>query len=270
VPARVAGVAASGAFSIAFSRDRRITVSTRERRTCQRIGFHEIYARMSIVQRPFFAFMVRMGCATAIVTSLTLAGNAQATDITVSGLFPGKALVQINRGALQTLSVGQKTPEGITLVSVDPDSATFDIDGKRVTMGMGTARMGASAPAVESVVLTADVQGHFPADGQVNGRAIRFVVDTGATLVSLPVAEARRLAIDYHMGQKALMGTANGTTVGYVVKLDTVSIGGVTLHGVDAVVMEGNGLGAPLLGMSFLNRMNMKREGDLMTLTRRY
>ncbi len=66
------------------------------------------------------------------------------------------------------------------------------------------------------------------------------------------------------------MGTANGTTSGYLVKLDTVKVGSVTLHGVDAVVMEGRGLGSPLLGMSFLNRMDMKREGDIMTLTRRY
>ena len=214
--------------------------------------------------------MLRTAHLALILASVLLAAAAGATDVTVSGLFPNKALVQINRGSLQTLSVGQKTPDGVMLVSVDRDSATFDIDGKRVTLGMGTARMGASAPAAESAVLTADVQGHFAADGQINGRAIRFVVDTGATLVSLPAAEARRMSLDYQKGQKALMGTANGTTTGYLVKLDTVSIGGVALHGVDAVVMEGNGLGAPLLGMSFLNRMNLKREGDVMTLTRRY
>ena len=214
--------------------------------------------------------MLRTAHIAVILASLLPSLAAGATDVTVSGLFPNKALVQINRGELQTLSVGQKSTEGVVLISVDRDSATFDIDGKRVTLGMGTARMGSSAPAMESAVLTADVQGHFAAEGQINGRAIRLVVDTGATLISLPAAEARRLGLDYQKGQKALMSTANGTTAGYLVKLDTVSIGGVTLHGVDAVVMEGNGLGAPLLGMSFLNRMNLKREGDVMTLTRRY
>jgi aspartyl protease family protein len=44
----------------------------------------------------------------------------------------------------------------------------------------------------------------------------------------------------------------------------------VTLHSVDAVVVDGSGLSIPLLGMSFLNRMDMKREGDVMTLTRRF
>ena len=66
------------------------------------------------------------------------------------------------------------------------------------------------------------------------------------------------------------MGTANGNVPGFLVRLDTVRVGSVTLHGVDAIVMEGPGLTSPLLGMSFLNRMNMKREGDIMTLTRRY
>jgi aspartyl protease family protein len=198
------------------------------------------------------------------------AAAAAPTDITVSGLFTNKAVVQIDGGPLQTLSVGQKTPQGVVLVAVDRESATFEIDGKRMTLGLGRARMAITAPVAESATLTADVRGHFAADGLVNGMPVRFFVDTGASLVSLPAAEASRLAIDYRKGQKALMGTANGTTTGYLVKLDTVKVGSVTLHGVDAVVMEGSGLGSPLLGMSFLNRMDMKREGDIMTLTRRY
>ena len=205
-----------------------------------------------------------------IIVGLLLSAGAGATDVIVAGLFTNKALVQIDGGPLQTLSVGQKTREGVVLVSVDRDAATFEIDGKRLTLGMGHARMGASASAIESAVLTADVQGHFTTDGQVNGMPIRFVVDTGATLVALPASEARRLSLDYSKGRKVMMGTANGNVPGFLVKLDTVRIGSVTLHGVDAIVMEGPGLRSPLLGMSFLNRMNMKREGDIMTLTRRY
>jgi len=204
------------------------------------------------------------------MSGLLATGLASATDITVSGLFTNKAVVQIDGGPLQTLSVGQKTPQGVVLVSVDRDSATFDVDGTRMTLGLGRARMSATPPAAETVSITADTLGHFTADGQVNGQPVRFVVDTGASLVSVPVSEAQRLSLDYQKGQKARMNTANGATTGYLVKLDTVKVGGVTLHGVDAVVIEGTGFGSPLLGMSFLNRMNMKREGDIMTLTRRY
>ena len=166
--------------------------------------------------------------------------------------------------------MGQKSAEGVKLVSVERDAATFEIGGKRMTLGMGHARMMTSDPVRESTVLTADVRGHFYVYGQLNARSVRFVVDTGATLVSIPASEARRLSIDYQKGQKALMRTANGNATGYLVKLDTVSVGGVTIYGVDAVVIEGNGLTSTLLGMSFLNRMDMKREGDIMTLTKRW
>jgi len=206
----------------------------------------------------------------SIIVGLLVSAGAGATDITVAGLFPNKALVQIDGGPLRTLSVGQKTTEGVVLVSVERDGATFDVAGKRITVGLGHARMATSASAGESVVLTADTRGHFSTEGQVNGRSVRFVVDTGATLISLPASEARRLSIDYQKGRKAMMRTANGNIPGYIVKLDTVSVGSVTIYDVEAVVLEGNGLEAPLLGMSFLNRMNMKREGDIMTLTKRY
>jgi aspartyl protease family protein len=214
--------------------------------------------------------MTRFHRLVGVVASLLISAGTHATDVRVSGLFTDKAVVQIDGGRLQTLSVGQKSPEGVTLVSVERDAATFDIGGKRVTLGMGHARMVTDDPVRESTVLTADVQGHFYTDGQLNGRSARFVVDTGATLVSIPASEARRLSIDYQKGQKALMRTANGNATGYLVKLDTVSVGGVTVYGVDAVVIEGAGLASTLLGMSFLNRMNMRREGDIMTLTRRY
>ena len=205
-----------------------------------------------------------------ILAGLLVSPGAGAADVRVSGLFTNKAVVQIDGGPLQTLSVGQKSAEGVVLVSVERDAATFDIEGKRMTLGLGHVRMATSAPTVEFTVLTADVQGHFYTDGQVNGRSVRFVVDTGATLISLPASEARRLSIDYQKGKKALLRTANGNVSGYLIKLDTVSIGSVTIYGVDAVVIESRGLASALLGMSFLNRMNMKREGDIMTLTRRY
>ena len=205
-----------------------------------------------------------------IVVGLSASAVAGARDVTVVGLFPGKVVVQIDGGPLRTLAPGAKTAEGVTVVAVDRDTATFEIEGKRVTLGVSQARLGRSAPAAESATITADLQGHFTSEGQVNGRPLRFVVDTGATLVSIPSAEARRLGVDYTKGQKVLMRTANGTATGYLIKLDTVTVGGVTLHGVDAVVMEGVGLSFSLLGMSFLNRMDMRREGNIMTLIKRY
>jgi aspartyl protease family protein len=205
----------------------------------------------------------------AIIFGLALATAAGAMDVNVVGLFPNKAVVQIDGGALQTLSVGQKTAQGVLLVAVDRDGATFDIEGQRMTLGLGHARMKASA-APAAVMVTADEKGQFVTNGEVNGIPVRFTVDTGATLVSLPLKEARRLGLDYRKGQVVMMSTANGNAIGYKVKLDTVKLGEVTVNSVDAVIMDGEGLPIALLGMSFLKRMDIRREGEIMTLTKRY
>lgn len=205
-----------------------------------------------------------------LTIGLLVSTGAGALDINVVGLFPNKAVVQIDGGGLQTLSVGQKTREGIVLVSVERDGATFDVQGQRMALGLGHARMQTNASAASSVMVTADERGHFFADGQVNGVPIRFTVDTGATFISLPASEARRLGLDYRKGQPAAMETANGIAMAYRIKLDTVRVGEVTVNNVDAVVMEGDRLPVALLGMSFLNRMDIRREGAILTLTKRY
>jgi len=212
-------------------------------------------------------FRVRVALTTVGLLASTGAG---AIDVNVVGLFPGKAVVQIDGGALQTLSVGQRTAQGVVLVSVDREQATFEIEGQRMTLGLGHARMKPGASSSESVKLIADERGHFVVDGQVNGMPTRFAIDTGATYISLPASEARRLGIEYHNGRKAMMLTANGNVPAYRVKLDTVRIGDITVNSVDAVVMESGSLPVALLGMSFLNRMDIRREGEIMTLTKRY
>ena len=214
----------------------------------------------------------------SIVIGLLVSTGATALDVNVVGLFPNKAVVQIEGGVLQTLSVGQKTRDGIILLSVDRDGATFDIQGRRVALAIGPARRQTSpaaaaqtsptAAANYAVVPTND-RGDLVADGEVNGMAVRFAVDTGATFITLPAREASRLGLDYRNGQKVVMETANGTVFAYRLKLDTVRVGGVAVHNVDAVITEGNGLPIALLGMSFLNRTDMKREGTTLTLTQR-
>jgi len=193
---------------------------------------------------------------------------AFATNVTVVGLFPGKAVVVIDNAAPRTLSIGQKTDQGVALLNVDATSATLEIDGKKQTLEMGQ-HFAASGASGQSVNLAADARGHFVTMGQVNGGAVRFLVDTGATLVALPASEAERLGINYKLGKPGLSRTANGTTPTYLIKLDTVRIGDVVINQVDAAVMEG-GLDIALLGMTFLNRTEMKREGMMMTLTKRY
>jgi aspartyl protease family protein len=202
---------------------------------------------------------------------LLLAGAANATDVNVIGLFPNKAVVVIDGGAPRVLTVGQKPVEGVTLISTDRESATLDIDGQKKTLKIGQHQPGPPpTSSSQSATLTADPRGHFVVDGQINGGSIRFLVDTGATTVALSSADATRLGIDYRKGRPATMGTANGMAAAYALKLDTVRVGDIVLNNVDAAVMEGNPMPFALLGMSFLNRMEMKRDGQTMVLIRRF
>jgi aspartyl protease family protein len=205
------------------------------------------------------------------IVSLWLAAPAAATDVTVVGLSSARASVSINGGTPRWLAVGQRSPEGVLLVAVDREAATFEIDGKRRVLRMNQAYVaaGAAAGGSSSVTLKADARGHFVTDGQVNGGTVRFMVDTGATTIALPAADAKRLGIDYLKGERGMVQTANGTAPAYRVKLDTVRLGDITINGVEGVVLEG-GLQTALLGMSFLNRTEMKRDGETMVLTKRF
>ena len=106
--------------------------------------------------------------------------------------------------------------------------------------------------------------------GYVNGIPVQFIIDTGATSVALSTAEARRIGINYLAGTPGRAATANGTVAMYRVKLDSVRIGDIVMNNVDGTVLDGAGLSVALLGMSFLNRTHMVRDGDKLTLTRRY
>ncbi len=119
------------------------------------------------------------------------------------------------------------------------------------------------------MTLAAGAGGHFMAEGQINGGAIRFVVDTGATTIAIPASDANRLRIDYRNGRRVTMQTAAGPTPAYVVTLNSVRVGDIELQGIEGIVIE-QGLNVALLGNSFLNRMEMRRDGATMTLTRRY
>jgi aspartyl protease family protein len=205
------------------------------------------------------------------IATATAAFPAQAADVTVVGLFSGKAVVTINRGSPRILAVGQATPEGVRLVAVDAKGATLEIDGKRQVLEMGQHfETAASGNERASVTLAPDSRGHFIADAQVNGGHMRLMVDTGATMVRISMQDARRLGIDYTKGDPGYSIVADGRRVpNYRLKLDSVSIGGITLYSVDATVGEG-GMGYGLLGMSFLSRTEMRREGQNLTLTKRY
>lgn len=207
-----------------------------------------------------------------LLVSLILAAPALAVDVNVIGLFPGKAVIVVNRGAPRTLSVGQRTPEGVLLVSVEGSSAVIEVDGKREKLELGQHfETAAASGARTTTTLAPDSRGHFFVDGAVNGGHLRFLVDTGATLVSFSSDDAQRLGIDYRAGRRGVTEVADGRRVtAYAVKLDSVTVGDITLFNVEGQVHEGRSIGFALLGNSFLGRTEMRREGANLTLTKRY
>jgi len=197
-------------------------------------------------------------------------GGAQAQELNLIGLFPGKAVISIDGGPPRTLSVGT-THGSIRLLSTSRDSATFEISGRRQTLALGQYYAGASGAGQRTATLNADVRGHFIVQGSINGVSQAFLVDTGATLIVLAAEDARRMGLSFRQGPISMSQTANGPVPFYRVVLDKVKIGDIELNRVEAGVQEsGMPPGVALLGMSFLNRTQMQREGSTMVLTQRF
>lgn len=199
---------------------------------------------------------------------LACAGLA-AQEVGLAGIMGSKALLTINGGDPRTVALGH-TVDGVKVVAIQGDQAIIEIGGKKRPLRVGQHAIGTpAADGSGKIVMTADHQGHFLTQGTINGTSVRFLVDTGATMISLGASDARRIGIDTSRGQKGMTSTANGQAMVTKVQLDNVRIGDITLHGVDALVHQGE-LPVALLGMSFLNRMEMQRDGSTMTLKKRF
>jgi aspartyl protease family protein len=197
-------------------------------------------------------------------------GSAAAAEVSLVGVIGGKAaVVVVDGGDPKTVKVGQ-TWNGITVVSVDKEGALMEIEGVRHVLQQGQHyRRAATTSERAEVTLAIGPGGHFVGEGMVNGTPVRFLVDTGASSIALPASLAQRAGIDFRKGEPGLSNTANGQVPVYRVTLGTVRLGAIELNSVDAVVFEA-GLDTALLGMSFLNRVDMRREGETMTLTKRF
>ena len=207
-----------------------------------------------------------------LVLCLYCVGAWADTQVNVVGLFNGKVVLIVNNGKPQTLSVGQSSAEGVKLVAADSSKAVLEVEGKRkeLAMGQGASVAGDNSASINSVTLYADSAGHHFTEGQINGVTLKCIVDTGASAITLNSGDAKYAGIDYKKGERVSMQTASGVSAGYHVVLNTLTLGGLVLHQVDAVVMEGGSPPFVLLGMSALNRVEMKSEGIALTLTKKY
>jgi aspartyl protease family protein len=194
-----------------------------------------------------------------------------ASEVQVVAVTPGvSADVVIDGGAPITLEIGGEPVEGVTLLETRRSGAVLRIDDvvRTVPLGGVYAEDTASAQS-RTVALSADAQGHFVTRGTINGRSVRFLVDTGATLTTLSRREADRIGLDYRRGALQQTVTANGTVQGWRVSLATVGVASATASDVEAMVLDSDALQDVLLGMSFLGRFDMRSQGSTLVLRRR-
>lgn len=193
-----------------------------------------------------------------------------ATKLTLHALFKDKAIILVD-GSRRVLKVGDTSPEGVKLVGTDTkaETATVAFDGTTQVLRLGLV-VAASVGGKGQVTLYAGGGAHFFADGFINDAPVKFMVDTGATVIAINSNDATRAGIDYkRTGKQEIVSTASGMARSYAVKITKVRVGEITLHNVDGSIIEGKYPQQPLLGMSFLGQLDMKREGDKLELRQR-
>jgi aspartyl protease family protein len=168
----------------------------------------------------------------------------------------------VNGSVTRSLYRGETSPEGVYVVEVRSDSALIEVEGKSFRMIPGSS----TAP---SVVLQADARGHFLVEVAINGTPVRAIVDTGASTVALNLEDARRMGVDLIGAPSVVVQTAAGARRALRAKLGSVQLGDILLQNVEAIVSESNDLPIVLLGMSFLDQLDMQRSGRTLILTRR-
>ena len=209
----------------------------------------------------------RIALLAALLVAAQAASPVLAQAVVLSGRMGERALLVVD-GQPHTVAVGQ-TVAGVKLLRWNGDVAEVERAGLMFPLRVGAtpAQLGAAPPrtAAREIVLTAGSGGHFTAAGSINGKQVRFMVDTGATLVSLGREDADRLGLDLSSARRGSTQTANGTVPIWLVTLNSVRVGDVELANVGAAVVP-MAMPVVLLGNSFLARLQMKRDNDVMRL----
>ncbi|WP_323845460.1 retropepsin-like aspartic protease family protein [Microbulbifer magnicolonia] len=202
--------------------------------------------------------------------SLALSVGAAAQQVQLKALFGSSAMLEVD-GRQRLLKAGQKSPEGVQLLEATSGYARVLIDGRerKLTLDAPVAASYEQSSRAE-VRLTPDGRGHYSTSAWVNGRSVSMMVDTGATSIAFNYPTARRLGLNLERAQPIQVSTANGIARAYKVNLDSVTIGGIKLHNVDATVHADDFPQITLLGNSFLGRVDMEQQGGVLILRARH
>jgi aspartyl protease family protein len=202
---------------------------------------------------------------------LSAASATAAPAVRVLALFPDKAMLEID-GQRKVIAAGDSGPGGVQLISADPARAVVEIDGVRQELRLGSAVSATYRPSERREIrILKDRRGGYFVEGLINGQPVRFLVDTGATSIAMSEVQAKRLGIQHRVdGLRVGVGTASGNAIGHQVTLRSVSVGGVQLNDLRAVVIDGDSPRDVLLGMNVLSRFEMDQRENLLILRTKY
>lgn len=210
----------------------------------------------------------RLGALVVALSALLSTGAAvQASSVELQALLGNTAVLVIN-GERKTLKTGQ-SHGGVTLLETTATSATLDIDGQRQTVGL-SQRVGTtfSRPSETVVTIARNNQMQYLTGATINGMNTMVLVDTGANTVAISSAQARGLNIPYGGGDAVMIQTASGLAQGYPVTLRSVSVGGIEVGNVPAVVVSGSFPATILLGMTYLRHVKIEENNGILSLSR--
>lgn len=194
--------------------------------------------------------------------------NAYAVEkLEVQGLFSNKVVLMVD-GKRHVIAVGETSPEGVKVISENSRGAVLEVDGKQEQYNLGSSVSTTFAKRKsQKETIFINSGGMYMTFGNINGRTVRFLVDTGASAISMNTEQAKKLGIRYDkIGVPSGVSTASGFVDAYRIRLKSVSVGRITETNVEAFVIDGNHPGPILLGMTFLGRLSVEHSGNSMTL----
>ena len=202
-----------------------------------------------------------------LLTATALAGPS----VRVLALFPDKAMLEID-GQRKVLAAGQSGPGGVRLLSADPNGAVVEIDGQSQELHLGSVVSARYQQRQRREIrILKDSSGSYFLDGLINGQAVRFLVDTGASSIAMSELQSARLGIQHRVdGVRIGVHTASGNAVGHRVELRSVSLGGIQLQDVAAVVIDGQSPRNVLLGMNVLSQFEIDQRENLLILRSKF
>ena len=213
---------------------------------------------------------IRSAVGVLCLLCLTVAHAEEPPDIQVLGLFKNAAVLKIN-GNQQMLRTGQRSTGGVLLKSATSVSATIEFEGKTSTLSLSKEVNSSFAEPTETTVsIQLNSRGQYMTTGSINDRPVRFLVDTGASIVAFNSKLADELGLQYRNSRELIATTASGTVASYHVVLDLVQVGNIRLQRVDAAVLEGDYPIDVLLGMTFLRRVALEERAGVLLLTAKF